>query len=311
MYSKILVTGCGGDIGLAIGKILKDTKSSVSIIGCDITADHAGKYIFDQCCIVDKADSENYMKTLLDIIEKEKVDVVIPTSEQELRLLCEKKFFGMNNLFLAPNLRAMEIGFDKLATAEMLKTAELPYPKTKIITCSMPDKFPCIVKSRAGCGSKDVIVVEDHEAFEAIKRTRPNDIWQEYLLPEDQEYTCGVYRASDNDIRTIIMKRKLKGDCTGSGIVVENNEINRVLHRIAEVLDLKGSINVQLRLTDHGPVVFEINPRFSSTVGFRHKMGFQDVIWALNEKKGLSLLPFSPVEEGIRFYRIYDEVVFN
>jgi carbamoyl-phosphate synthase large subunit len=55
---------------------------------------------------------------------------------------------------------------------------------------------------------------------------------------------------------------------------------------IAIGLDLRGSMNVQMRLTDQGPRVFEINPRFSSTVLMRHRIGFTDVIWALNEVEG-------------------------
>ena len=35
--------------------------------------------------------------------------------------------------------------------------------------------------------------------------------------------------------------------------------------------------------TKKGPMIFEINPRFSSTVYMRHKLGFTDVIWSLKE----------------------------
>lgn len=45
-------------------------------------------------------------------------------------------------------------------------------------------------------------------------------------------------------------------------------------------------MNVQLRLTDSGPRVFEINPRFSSTALMRQKMGFTDVLWAVDEAEG-------------------------
>jgi len=45
-------------------------------------------------------------------------------------------------------------------------------------------------------------------------------------------------------------------------------------------------MNVQLRLTDKGPRVFEINPRFSSTVLMRHRLGYCDVLWAMDEVEG-------------------------
>jgi carbamoyl-phosphate synthase large subunit len=45
-------------------------------------------------------------------------------------------------------------------------------------------------------------------------------------------------------------------------------------------------MNVQLRLTAAGPRVFEINPRFSSTALMRHRIGFSDVLWSLDEAAG-------------------------
>lgn len=66
--------------------------------------------------------------------------------------------------------------------------------------------------------------------------------------------------------------------------------------RIAEGLNLHGSMNVQLRLTDKGPRVFEINPRFSSTVLMRHRLGFSDVIWAIEEAEGKDIdFPIIPM----------------
>ena len=45
-----------------------------------------------------------------------------------------------------------------------------------------------------------------------------------------------------------------------------------------------GSINLQLRMVEGVPMLFEINPRFSSTVEFRDEFGFKDLIWSLEDK---------------------------
>jgi carbamoylphosphate synthase large subunit len=54
--------------------------------------------------------------------------------------------------------------------------------------------------------------------------------------------------------------------------------------KIAEALDVHGSINVQSKLSAHGPMIFDINPRFSSTVLLRHQIGFHDVVWSIEEE---------------------------
>jgi carbamoyl-phosphate synthase large subunit len=79
--------------------------------------------------------------------------------------------------------------------------------------------------------------------------------------------------------------------------------VEHYLRQIAEALTLHGSINVQLKMTRNGPVAFEINPRFSSTVVFRHLLGFHDFIWAMKDLKGIDLGPYQTIKAGVRFYR--------
>jgi carbamoyl-phosphate synthase large subunit len=65
-------------------------------------------------------------------------------------------------------------------------------------------------------------------------------------------------------------------------------------------------------MTKKGPIIFEINPRFSSTVVFRHKLGFKDVQWAIldlfNElkEKHLSI----PDIVGRKIFRADKEIIF-
>jgi carbamoyl-phosphate synthase large subunit len=206
--------------------------------------------------------------------------LIIPTSEPELRfLLKEKMLDNVDGIpLLMANEKALLVGFDKLNTARFLESAGLLYPWTKIVCRGQPDSLPCIIKSRVGAGGKDVSLVQS-DMVQLYSCTRPNDIWQEYLQPDDQEFTCGVYRSSDEKIRSIIFKRKLNAGITVYGEVVENDQIEKLLAGVAKELNLIGSINVQLRFTERGPIIFEINPRFSSTVVFRHLVGFKDLIW--------------------------------
>jgi carbamoyl-phosphate synthase large subunit len=84
-----------------------------------------------------------------------------------------------------------------------------------------------------------------------------------------------------------------------------------MLNRLAEILDLQGSINPQLRLTERGPVIFEIYPRFSGTVMFRHLLGFKDFIRSVNEIAGKTIEDYIPPQVGTRFYRASQEVILQ
>ncbi len=306
----ILVTGCGGDIGLGVGKILRSSGSADVLLGADINDEHAGFTVFDACILLPKAYSPDYIKKLVQTIEYYSIDLLIPTSEAELRVLFKKEFGNKVNKIpiVMANYKALKIGFDKLLTASFLKTVDLPYPWTKSVKEGLPIELPCIIKSRFSSGSKEVHIVNKDVDFYSQHYFK-NGIWQEYLQPDDQEYTCGLYRSKKQEIRTIIIKRRLKGGVTVYGEVKYNQEIEKALRVIAENLDLWGSINVQLRLNERGPVVFEINPRFSSTVVFRHLLGFKDLIWSLSETFDRTLEPYNPPVEGSKIFRISQEVV--
>jgi len=308
--TSVLVTGCGGDIGTGVGRIIKGLGMVGTLVGADVSTDNAGKFVFDACEILPPASSPKYLTQLEQLVKKYNAELVVPAADAEIRFFSESNFAGdiSGAAVVMANSEALRVGADKLQTYEFLKSNALPYPWTCIVGEHTPLALPCIIKSRYGRGSKGVELVEaDHVAY--LTKKRPADIWQEYLTPDDEEYTCGIYGCANGDIRTIIFKRRLGGGLTVAGEVVENKDIDDVLRRVAQGLGLRGSINAQLRLTQKGAVIFEINPRFSSTVVFRHKLGFKDVLWAIEEKTGNAPSPYTPPRVGTKFYKGYTEYI--
>ena len=310
-YNAILVTGCGGDIPTGIGRILRESAVAKTLVGTDIRPDNAGTFVVDVCDILPRADNPQYFKEVEKIIKKYSIDLIIPMSEAEIRLWYRS---GYTEMFagvpvIMPNKEAFDVAIDKLVTAEFMKSHGLPYPWTMLVEDGAPRELPCIVKSR-GTGSKGGVEIVDDSSVGYFSAVRSGNIWQEYL--DGEEYTAGVYGCRNGEIRTIVMKRKLSGGMTGytaGGEVVDEPEITRVLTALAKGVKLKGSINVQLRLTSRGPVVFEINPRFSSTVVFRHKLGFKDVVWSLEEKSGDAASAYVAPKTGTKFYKGYTEYI--
>lgn len=309
---RILVTAIGGDIGNGIGRILQGSGLPTKLIGCDIHEQHLGSFIFDECHVVPRVDAPDYVENLLALARRHAIDLIIPTSEPELRFLSKGR--GVAEIGGIPLLMAsresLELGFDKLATARFLEAQGLPFPWTLLVGTEEPKELPCMIKSRFGAGSHDVRRVEHASLVGAYRQIHPDYIWQEAVGTIDEEYTCGVYRSVSGEVRTITFRRRLNAGITTYGVVVENPEIDRLCQVIAERIELVGSINVQLRLTARGPIVFEINPRFSSTVVFRHLIGFQDVIWSISEKMSGILPAFEnkPLA-GVKIFRKMKEVV--
>lgn len=312
---NVLVTGCGGDIGQSVVKILKEKEFINKIVGCDIHNKHAGILLCDDFTIVSKVNSPSYIKELSDIVDSYDIDLILPISEPELRYHERYSVFDdicLNKKVkaLTPNKKALEIGFDKLKTSLFLKEEGLPFPFTKEVQNVKNPKFPCILKDRLGSGSKQVLIIKEKKDWVFYTEKYKNFICQEFLPDFSGEYTCGIFKNNDN-IRTIIFKRELTGGYSGYGEVCENPEIEEILNLIGRKLDLEGSINVQLRIDDNGiPKVFEINPRFSSTVLFRHLLGFNDLIWSIEGLYGV-ISKYKKPKIGSKFYKGFQEYIVN
>lgn len=284
----VLITGIGGDIGQAVATILRELIPNVFLIGIDIHERHGGSLVVDECLMAPPASSNEYLEWIEALVISRQVDLCIPLSEAELLRIAnrsENEASGVH--LLMPSVSAVKVGVDKLETAQFLSRIGCPAPWT--VDANKHDnqvQFPCVFKPRRGAGSKGVFICHEPEEVEQFLRQYPDAVLQELLLPADQEITCAVYRTKDGQVGVLQMLRQLAGDVTGWIKVVNDAEVKRQCEMIAEALDLQGSINAQLRLTEAGPRIFEINPRFSSTVLIRHKIGFQDVVWAMKEALG-------------------------
>lgn len=308
-FSTALVTGCGGDIACSLARIARRASMFEKLIGCEVRADHSGLEIFDRCYTVPRATDEGYFERLAEVAQKERADLIIPASDHELGVFARagktSAFDGRPVLMASPNV--VKIGLDKLATAEFLSMNGLPHPWTVDASLSEPIEYPCIFKPRQGQGGKGFRLLQSAEDLAAIPSK--DGIFQQYLDQDEAEFTCGLYRTLRGEIRHIVFRRKLVGGLTGSGIVEADPRIDQFLRQLAEALDLRGSINVQLRMHQGKPLVFEINPRFSSTVWFRDRLGFRDFLWSVQELVGAPLDAWIEVQPGIRIARGFDEII--
>ena len=60
------------------------------------------------------------------------------------------------------------------------------------------------------------------------------------------------------------------------GLIDDFKEIREMAEKIAGVIEANGPINIQCRKSENGIYPFEINPRFSGTVGPRVAVGYNE-----------------------------------
>ncbi len=293
--NNILVTGVGGDIGQSIVKCLKDCKGNrtIKIVGCDIDSFAAAREEVDSFLVAPAADqTDRYIEFINDVVKKGEIDYLIPTTEQEIIVFNKQRAnFDEKCKLLINSSYIIDTFFDKYATIEFLKKNGLPCPRTYRVEDYLGElNFPLIFKPRFGWGGKGLVIAHNKEELDFLRKRREGFIIQEMLENSDEEYTACVFSDGQN-IHSIAFKRSL-GYGSLSKIAKLSNDaaLLDLVEKIARAIDLRGSINIQAQKTAKGYMIFEINPRFSSTVYMRHYFGFRDVEWWLNlyEKKEIS-----------------------
>jgi carbamoyl-phosphate synthase large subunit len=302
MKKAILVTGIGGDIAQGVATIIRESRPDIELIGVDVHTQHGGHLFVDQFALVPSAGCRDYLDSIKAVVDKYSVDRLIPMSEPELRASLPFEELAPGVKWITAGERVVSTGLDKLETNRALAGLGLPVPWCLPVDEGRPMAYPCILKNRCGSGSRAVFNVAGDEEFDYLAKRYPQSIIQELLEPAEREVTCAVYRRRDGEVASLLMLRRLTGGFTGWAKVIRDDETSRMCEVIAQGLDLRGSMNIQLRLTPQGPRVFEINPRFSSKVLMRHRMGFSDALWAIDEsdEKSVSFPVISPDTIAVR-----------
>jgi carbamoyl-phosphate synthase large subunit len=291
----LLITGVGGPLGQALIKAARKATISCLLVGVDRNALSVGfDWVESPHVIADAGDARTYFSHVRRICLDEGVDLILPGSDAELLLLSSNAPLLREEtgaIVVASPPDVLRIGLDKWETAQFLRRSGLNFPRTSLLSeMAGVEKlvselgFPLVAKPCSGSGSRGFVHVRSWEDIRYLQSLGRPFVVQEYLQPDDQEYTVGVYTRRDGQqVGSICLKRELCGGNTYRAFVDQNGHICAEAEAIARVLRPRGPCNVQLRLTKRGAVAFEINPRFSGTTAIRANFGYNCVELAVRE----------------------------
>lgn len=319
-HFNILVTAVGGDLGQAIVKALRISARPIYIFGCDISPDSIGKVFVDSYHTVPLAENTTeYIKKLEGLVNEFSIDAIIPSSEPEISVLSKLTTnvrFTNNTSVICQDYDWLETYGDKLKCMQILqnKVEVAPYCDGK--DSNSVDKFikdngyPVIIKSRKSSGSKSVRIVQNREQLKFYLKEIFNPMLQVYINGDAKEFSIGCF--SCEKFSTVIAFSRTFGSVPGISWfaqVTNDFDVLAYARKIVEVTQLKGSANIQVRKTDKGVFLLEINPRFSSLAAARAICGFNDVQWSIDLALGLVLKPPNDKYKHIKFSRFINEMI--
>ncbi|HOD94904.1 MAG TPA: ATP-grasp domain-containing protein [Candidatus Hydrogenedentes bacterium] len=306
----LLVLAVGGNVSQGILKALKRSSLSCRIIGTDLSELQMGLYTVDRGVLAPHASEPGFEEWLVDLCLKEDVDAVLSGCEPVLRVLAEIRERVESRTKAKCIVCSPEIWCrfdDKLLGCAWLKEQGFDYPDfaameddAEVERLVSGHGYPLLAKPRIGGGSTGIVRVGD-DADLAYVRKREGYLLQEYLTGKEKEFTIGCFSDRDGYLRgSIVFHRTLLAGTSYRITAGAFPEVRSMAEAIVRRTGITGPCNLQFRLTERGPVCFEVNPRFSGTTPIRAAFGFNEVEAALRHfvlgEEGIDL---PDVTEGI------------
>ena len=154
---KIVVTGIGGNVGQGILRNIRDSFQNVTIIGVDVASFTPGNYLCDKTYQVPYSFDESYIPTIQKIIDSEKVDLVIPSTDYEVYYLSLNKS-NINATVVASEASIAKMYLDKYETFLYHQKNNIPFAKSWLPEDYDFSEKEIIAKPREGRGSRGILI---------------------------------------------------------------------------------------------------------------------------------------------------------
>lgn len=131
MNFTVLLTCVGGDLAPQTIRYLKDSsRHRVTVVGIDMRPDATGGFFADHFHVVPAGSAPDYVGTVADLIERYKVDLVLPTSDEEALALAENRdiLTGRGSRLACAPIEVLRMVANKADTYAWLERHGVPVP---------------------------------------------------------------------------------------------------------------------------------------------------------------------------------------
>jgi carbamoyl-phosphate synthase large subunit len=285
--------------------------SDVRIVATDIDELSPGLHMADTGYIVPPFDNDEYMNAILEIVEREDIDVVVPALDPILKRFAADRadFADYDAAVLVSPPETLDITQDKWKTYQHL-TEILPLPQSWNNVDDVDGDGEYFVKPRGGSGSEDIHRVTSRTELEFYCERVSNPIIQDYL--PGNEYT--IDSLTDRNGALLACVPRLRKEIT-SGIstkveVVENEQLVNLAQCVAGELTFTGPFFVQAKVDKNGVLrVIEIGARIAGTMCqefVNPSLQYLSILQLTGKQ-----VPEPTVNFGSQVSRYWDEQYFN
>jgi carbamoylphosphate synthase large subunit len=295
----ILITCVGGDLGPQLVHQLKEnSRHKTKVIGVDADLNATGKFFCDAFSVVPFGNSPDYVASINELIRLHKVDLVIPTSDEEaISLSSSREKIEINGCKLAcVDSATIEILSDKAKTYQFLKDKGVHVPVTKVIKDfdtlktiveEMHKDFGAVViKPSIARGGRGVYIISsvfqgvkhfddkreihcDLETFNNQLFINLKDDFPLIVMEKLNEPVIDIDLLAWKGIaKRIVSRKRVNSAVPNDGhIIIQDKSLNELANKLIEILQLSWLYDCDVMFDSQGsPCVLELNPRQSGSI---------------------------------------------
>ena len=168
MQINVLITSASRKVSLV--KSFKKAVNSTgkgNVVAVDTNPQSAALFYADKCYLVPKDDDPDFISTILKLCKKEKINLIIPTRDEELLIFAKSKklFEEIGTKVMISETETVEICLDKGKFVNFCLKNNISVPKTYDINSIVETDFPLFIRDRFGKGSKKAFIVNNKNSL--------------------------------------------------------------------------------------------------------------------------------------------------
>jgi carbamoyl-phosphate synthase large subunit len=240
-----------------------------TVVVTDVNPLSPAIYAADRAYRVPMASDAAYIDAVLAICLAERIGLVVPTIDDELTpfALAAPAFRAAGVMVAVSCSGTIAVCNDKYATCRTLSAAGVAAAASFLPgELSAAPKLPLFVKPRFGRGSVGAYMISTARELAFFVDYVQDPVVQEYL--DGPEFTIDMLCDFLGRPLSIVPRERvlIRAGVTDRGRTVKDPRLMDLAVSCAAALGFAGPVNIQCRMVDGRPIVFEINPRFSGGI---------------------------------------------
>lgn len=271
MSLNVLMTAGSRRVPLleAFRRALRDLRLAGTVHVTDVNMLSPAVQLADRAHLVPLSNHPDYLDRIAEICVAGRIGLLVPTIDDELPLFSDarERFERIGVRVAISDSFVTNLCNDKYATCAYLRDAGVAAAES-YLPDTLPEtpRFPLFVKPRYGRGSVGAFAAHTPEHLAFFTQYVQAPVIQEYL--DGPEFTIDVFCDFEGTPISIVPRERavIRAGVIDRGRTVRDQALIDLALSCATALKFVGAVNIQCRMKDGRPMVFEINPRFSGGI---------------------------------------------